>query len=117
MAVGSAASVVTALRDPYTSANGGKRDTYGAIVTFTDGSVTHIGGYVFEAVREACEIADSRGTQIVTISTPRTIARDLQGDRVVFSSGADLPHTVFPEEDVLGRVGRLDAWYRRSASA
>ena len=64
------------------------------------------------AVEQACARADQLGAKIVTISSPSTILRDLQGTR------ADLqprnprkPITErlqLPEHILLGRAGRID---------
>lgn len=55
-------------------------------------------------LREIARICDARGWRIRAISTPESILRDLQGNRV-----RKLANDVaFPERTALGKIGRLD---------
>ena len=101
------------------------RDEAGVIATLRDldtgeEGVIHEPGYVGEAVKAVCSFADALGPswRVLTLSTPRTIARDLQGTRwrQSFDHGrtgrdagaASTSPVTDVERNLLSRAGRLD---------
>ena len=86
----------------------GNRDTAGVIATLTDGQVIHRKGLAFDAVREIAAYCDRYEVQVVTLSTPRTIAADLRVRGTYLNGLAHRTGVNTPEQVLLGRVGRID---------
>lgn len=100
------------------SLGGWTRDVLGCIATYSDGDVRHFTGKGY--VRAAADHADEHGTLIVSLSTPETIYRDLQGTRAHIEPRYDThqpPDAIaIPEAAMLGRIGRrelLQGWEAR----
>lgn len=91
-----------------------ERERYGCIVDFSDGRARWFPGT--SGLREATEYADANGLRIKTVSTPSTIFRDLQGTRAKDAHGERGRQgsrlvagvVVFPEQHMLGLLGRQD---------
>lgn len=91
-----------------------RRDDAGCIVTFVDPATLttitkHYGGFATAAVEAACNYCDGLGPtwRILSISTPRTILRDLQGARGVERRDGHVRFAM-PESHLLAKVYRLD---------
>lgn len=89
--------------------NGGDRQSAGVIVTAREQTtglrdVFHRAGP--DALRAVCDVIDALDGdwRVLSICTPDTIYRDLQGTRAA-EWGAE---TSMPEPTMLGRIGRLD---------
>jgi hypothetical protein len=83
------------------------RDEAGVIATLSDGMVVYFGGATKKAVSNVADYCDEHGLRIVTLSTPRTIMRDLAGSRVERKRGRTSVLRL-PEPDLLGQIGRGD---------
>lgn len=95
---------------PKARRRGYPRDT-GCIVTVAheDGGTTvhHRGGHATEALREI--IAGlPRTSRVQTVSTPRSILRDLQHQPRARSNSRRLTDPYAVERNLLGKIGRLD---------
>lgn len=86
----------------------GERNQQGVIVTIVsletqERRMVVSPGYFDAALADICDECDRLGPEwrIQSISTPRTIAADLVGRK-------EHGHARLPEENMLGRLGRLD---------
>lgn len=108
------------MRLPSLTTTPGQR-TAGVIVTcqHDDGPplhTFHVPGGTGKAMARACELLDEMGAgwRVVSISTPATIFRDLQGTRYLLEARGDTEHpydlvdTRTAERSLLARAGRLD---------
>jgi len=100
----------------------------GCIATLTNGTTTHVQHFTGvgpEAVRSVAAFCDRHGMRVVSLSTPETVYRDLQGSREVQSmrrgrvTGIEKPLAArvdVPERWMLGKIGRrelLQGWEAR----
>ena len=100
------------------SLGGWTRDIQGCIATFDrDGERWSRQFATRGFIQAAAEYADSEGAKVVTISTPETIWRDLQGTRASLTmrlgpqTGIEKPLDAridIPERTLLGKIGRRD---------
>lgn len=86
------------------------QNALGCIATYDNGDVRHF--HQRDYVRAAAEHADAHSTLIVSLSTPLTIFRDLQGTRGQLEprhNTTQPPDRIaVPEVSMLGKIGRRD---------
>lgn len=86
------------------------RDDAGVIATLSDGSVIHCTGLAKTALRAVAAHCDRWELKVCTLSTPRTIAADLD-IRVTYLNGLGRRSRVSsPEQSLLGQIGRIDLY-------
>ena len=88
-----------------------ERSEYGCIATCEAGSlreVLHRPGTAPEALAAICDELDGwlGDWRILSVSTPLTVMRDLEGTRANIDQPSQ--HWNRPEASLLGRIGRLD---------
>lgn len=114
---------------PEIRVNQERRFETGCIATLTDGErvfTQHFTGNGAEATQAVADFCDAHGFRIVTLSTPTSIYRDLQGTRAPLTvrtgrvTGEEKPlndRVDVPELNMLGKIGRRDlllGWERKS---
>lgn len=85
-----------------------QRELRGCIVTLSDGSVIQRSGTLHEALTSVARYCDAWDLTVVSISTPATIRQDLQGDRINRVENNFRGALMFPEPNMLAKIGRKD---------
>lgn len=90
-----------------------RRFETGCIATLTDGISRHFVGSGADATRAVADYCDQHGLQVVCLSTPGSIYRDLQGSRnIAAEREADRrgrqAFLRLPEQGMLNAIGRPD---------